>query len=69
VLLRVSASGRELARTLAPVQQQVNDVLFACLDRKRFKQLRALAGELVGSGDRASALIQYLSRETDTRAA
>ena len=61
VLLSVSRAGEELARTLAPVQQQVNDVLFACLDRKRFDKLRALAAELVGCGDRATALIDYLS--------
>ena len=50
-----------LARSLAPVQQQVNDVLFACLDRKGFERLRALAAELVGCGDRAASLIDYLS--------
>ena len=60
VLLSISKSGEALARTLAPVQQQVNDVLFACLDRKRFDKLRALASELVGCGDRATALIDYL---------
>jgi DNA-binding MarR family transcriptional regulator len=61
VLLSVSKAGESLARALAPVQQQVNDVLFACLDRKRFDKLRALASELVGCGDRATALIDYLA--------
>ncbi len=61
VLLTVSKSGEALARTLSPVQQQVNDVLFACLDRKNFDRLRTLAAELVGCGDRATALIDYLS--------
>lgn len=61
VLLSISKAGESLARTLAPVQQQVNDVLFACLDRKRFDKLRALASELVGCGDRATALIDYLA--------
>lgn len=73
VLLSVSKSGEDLARTLAPVQQQVNDVLFACLDRKRFDKLRALAAELVGCGDRATALIDYLTSHSpagaDSRAA
>ena len=63
VLLTVSKSGEVLARTLAPVQQQVNDVLFACLDRRNFDRLRTLAGELVGCGDRATALIDYLSSD------
>lgn len=73
VLLSISKPGEALARTLAPVQQQVNDVLFACLDRKRFDRLRALASELVGCGDRATALIDYLSSHyqagADSRAA
>lgn len=73
VLLSVSKAGEELARTLAPVQQQVNDVLFACLDRRRFDKLRALASELVGCGDRATALIDYLASNypagADSRAA
>ena len=73
VLLTISKSGEALAHTLAPVQQQVNDVLFACLDRKRFDRLRVLASELVGCGDRATALIDYLSSNhqagADSRAA
>jgi DNA-binding MarR family transcriptional regulator len=73
VLLSVSKSGEALAHALAPVQQQVNDVLFACLDRKRFDRLRVLASELVGCGDRATALIDYLSSHpqagADSRAA
>lgn len=73
VLLSISKQGEAIARTLAPVQQQVNDVLFACLDRKRFDRLRALASELVGCGDRATALIDYLSSHypagADSRAA
>ena len=69
VLLSTGSAGEQLAHTLAPVQQQVNDVLFSCLDRKRFAALRALAAELVGCGDRAAALIDYLSRGTDSHAA
>lgn len=69
VLLSISDEGEALVRALAPVQQQVNDVLFACLDGRRFERLRALAGELVGCGDRASALIEYLTRGSDSRAA
>ncbi len=73
VLLSISKAGESLARTLAPVQQQVNDVLFACLDRRRFAALRGLAGELVGCGDRATALIDYLASHypagIDSRAA
>ena len=73
VLLSISKQGEAIAGTLAPVQQQVNDVLFACLDRRRFDRLRALASELVGCGDRATALIDYLASHypagADSRAA
>lgn len=73
VLLSVSKTGDALARTLAPFQQQVNDVLFACLDRKRFDKLRALSSELLGCGDRATVLIDYLvsnyHADADSRAA
>jgi hypothetical protein len=69
VILQLDAVGERIAQTLAPVQQQVNDVLFAYLDRARFKQLRALASALATSGDRASALVQYLVREADSHAA
>lgn len=72
VLLTIGKAGEALARTLAPVQQQVNDVLFACLDRRNFDRLRTLAAELVGCGDRATALIDYLvshPQAADSRAA
>ena len=68
VLLSISKSGEALGRTLAPVQQQINDVLFACLDRRRFDKLRVLASELVGCGDRATALIDFLVSNHQTGA-
>ena len=60
VLLAISKPGESLARSLAPIQQQVNDVLFEPIDGKGFEKLRSLAAELVGSGDRATALFDYL---------
>lgn len=60
VLLLLTAQGRALSQTLAPFQQQVNDVLFACLDRRKFEFLAAIARELVLSGDRALALSAFL---------
>ena len=42
-------------RRMAPHQRRVNDVLFACLDARRFRALRKLAAELVACGDRAVA--------------
>jgi len=63
VLLRTNAGADALLERLAPYQQRINDVLFESLDAKRFRALRALAAELVASGDRAVALLDYLKQE------
>lgn len=60
VLLQANARTRELMARLAPYQRRINDVLFECLDAKRFKALRTLASELVGCGDRAVAMLESL---------
>ncbi len=60
VLLRSNEKSRELLERLAPFQRRVNDVLFERLDAKRFRQLRALARDLVASGDRAVAMLQFM---------
>src|SRR5436190_12178393 len=65
VLLRSTGKGVELLETMAPYQVRVNDVLFECLDAKRFRELRALAGELVGCGDRAVALLDFLMHDAE----
>ena len=63
VLLKCSAKAFQLLERMAPYQQRVNDVLFEFLDAKRFRELRALAGKLVASGDRAVALTELLMHE------
>ena len=63
VLLRMNARGQALVEQLAPYQRRINDVLFECLDAKRFAQLRALAGELSACGDRAVAMLGLLAHE------
>ena len=63
VLLTTNAKSGALLERLAPYQRRINDVLFESLDAKRFRALRALAGELVADGDRAVALLDYLKRE------
>src|SRR5260221_6239802 len=60
VLLRSNARSRELLERLAPFQRRVNDQLFERLDARRFKQLRALARDLVESGDRAVAMLDFM---------
>ena len=66
VLLVPTGQGLELVERLAPHQRRINDVLFACLDARRFAQLRVLAGELVACGDRAVAMLEALMHEAQT---
>jgi DNA-binding MarR family transcriptional regulator len=64
VLLRSNAKSGELLERLAPFQRRVNDVLFERLDARRFRQLRLLARDLVASGDRAVAMLQFMLHDT-----
>src|SRR3954469_3799665 len=63
VLLTCTARGQTLLERMAPYQRRINDVLFERLDARRFAQVRALARELVTSGDRAVALLEFLLHE------
>src|SRR5437660_6436842 len=63
VLLRKTKKSRQLLERLAPFQVRVNDVLFERLDARRFRQLRAMARDLVASGDRAVAMVEVLLYE------
>jgi DNA-binding MarR family transcriptional regulator len=65
VLLKMNAKSVALLEQLAPYQRRINDVLFEFLDAKRFRELRALAGELVGAGDRAVAMLELLLHEAE----
>jgi DNA-binding MarR family transcriptional regulator len=63
VLLFTNPKSLQILKRLAPYQVRVNDVLFEHLDARRFRELRRLAQELLASGDRAVALIDYLQQE------
>ena len=65
VLLRITPKGFELLQRLAPYQQRINDVLFEFVDARRFRELRALAAELVTRGDRAVAMLGLLLHEAE----
>lgn len=65
VLLKMNAKSVQLLERLAPYQRRINDVLFEFLDAKRFRELRALAAELVARGDRAVAMLEFLQREAE----
>lgn len=69
VILRANARSHEIMEQLAPYQRRVNDVLFERLDGKRFRQLCALARDLVESGDRAVAMLEFMLHEAKTDAA
>ena len=65
VILRMTAKSQRLLERLAPYQRRINDVLFEFLDEKRFRELRALAAELVMRGDRAVAMLERLIQEAE----
>jgi MarR family transcriptional regulator, organic hydroperoxide resistance regulator len=65
VLLRLNSKSLQLLERIAPYQRRINDVLFEFVDAKRFRELRALAAELVGRGDRAVAMLEFLLREAE----
>jgi len=60
VNLKITGRGKQLLVGLAPIQQEVNDVLFESLTEDDFQLLCGIAGDLVGCGDRAVTLINYL---------
>jgi DNA-binding MarR family transcriptional regulator len=65
VLLRMNAKSVAMLERLAPYQQRINDVLFEFVDAKRFRELRALAAQLVARGDRAVAMLELLIQEAE----
>ena len=65
VLLKMNSKSVQLLERLAPYQRRINDVLFEFVDAKRFRELRALAGELVARGDRAVAMLELLLHEAE----
>ena len=65
VLLQTTAKALALLERLAPYQRRINDVLFEFVDGKGFRELRALAAELVARGDRAVAMLELLRHEAE----
>ena len=69
VILRANDKSLRLLERLAPFQRRVNDVLFERVDAKRFRQLRVLARDLLASGDRAVAMLEFMLHEAKSDAA
>ena len=61
VLLAITGKGIDLLDGLAPVQQEINDVLFESLSADGFATLQELASGLVEGSERALALSDYLT--------
>ncbi|MFN0263700.1 MarR family winged helix-turn-helix transcriptional regulator [Tepidamorphus sp. 3E244] len=64
VLLSVSHKGRTCLHKLAPVQREINDLIFEALDEERFDALCTEAAALRHNGERAIALADYLLSDT-----
>ena len=69
VCLGVTSSGRELLSNLVPVQVPVNDVLFDFLSAQQFRAIGPLIDRIVGCGDRAISLLDYLSKNSVSKQA
>jgi MarR family transcriptional regulator, organic hydroperoxide resistance regulator len=61
VRLTVTPRGRALLARLAPVQREVNDVLFEPLDRRGLAAITRSMAALIDSGDAAIGLMHYLA--------
>lgn len=61
VRMTISPAGDTLLEQLRPVQQQVNDALFASLESADFEWLRRMAGTMKEDADKALRLAHFLS--------
>jgi DNA-binding MarR family transcriptional regulator len=64
VCLGVTAQGRDLLSRLAPVQVQVNDVLFDFLTGEQFRGVGSMLERIVASGDHAISLLDFLAKHS-----
>ena len=65
VTLTVTEAGYGLLERLAPVQRQVNDIEFDCLDTEDFTTLLEILDRLIDSSNRAVSLQHYLLSEAE----
>jgi len=63
VCLRVAQRGRELLSELAPIQVQVNDVLFDFVNAEQFRAMAVMMDRVVECGNRAISMLEYLSED------
>lgn len=58
--VRCTAAADRLLEQLAPVQRQVNDLLFQPLGRRQFRELQRSMEAFVDAGDQALRLLEFL---------
>ena len=61
VCLMLTPEGRSVLRRLGPLQRQINDELFACLNRRDFRKLTVMVDDLIACADRAISLQKHLN--------
>jgi DNA-binding MarR family transcriptional regulator len=69
VVLAVTPAGHALLDELTPFQTEVNDTLFEGLDGEAYATLREVVPQLVNGGERALALLQFMSSAEPARIA
>jgi MarR family transcriptional regulator, organic hydroperoxide resistance regulator len=70
ISLAITEQGKELLRSLAPYQREINDVEFASLSKEDFQFLSRILEALINSSDAAMALQRYkASIGNDTKVA
>ncbi len=60
VSLQITERGHDVLRTHTPLQQQVNDVRFACMSRNDLLQFSDMLEKLIACADQAIALQSYM---------
>jgi DNA-binding MarR family transcriptional regulator len=68
VILTITTKGKQALEQLAPTQTKVNDILFETLSAAEFKAQVKIMTRMVGCGDRALALLDYLAVQDRQRA-
>jgi len=70
ISLLITEKGKDLLRSLAPYQREINDVEFASLSKDDFRFLSQILEALINSSDEAVALQRYkASIRTDSKVA
>ena len=63
VCLGITKKGRDLLKRLAPMQVEVNNVLFGFMDAAEFRHMRAMVDRMTTCGDQAVDLLDYVSKQ------